>query len=199
MKSFVLFVLAVLMFSGCSVTYPPVTKYRLSIEMPKNDLGESKCQNKTLKISEVFGSNALTTLRMNYALGENKEFSYSQSQWATPVNDEVSGDLLELIRGTHLFKNVQIAKSRSKTDWLLETNIEDFMQYFNEDSTDSFANVVISLTLIDASNNSAIATKTFTAKVPAKTLDAQGGVEALNSGLFDVLTQSRAWFGEVCK
>ena len=82
---------------------------------------------------------------------------------------------------------------------LLETNIEDFMQYFSKDEKNSFSNVVITLTLIDTQTNSVIATKTFRSKVDSQSADANGGVIALNRALSNVLNESGKWLGETCK
>ena len=81
----------------------------------------------------------------------------------------------------------------------MEINIEDFMQYFSDDSKESYANVVISLTLIDSKTSTIVDTKTLSAKLKANTLDANGGVEALGKAFENVLIQARVWLGEVCR
>jgi len=82
---------------------------------------------------------------------------------------------------------------------ILEINIEDFMQYFNEDSTESYALAAVSMSLLDASSNSVIASNSFKSRVQVKQLSAEGGVEALNSALEDILSQTYQWFIGVCK
>ena len=44
-----------------------------------------------------------------------------------------------------------------------------------------------------------MATKTFYSKVNAKTPDAQGGVDAINSALSEIISQNINWLEEVCK
>jgi cholesterol transport system auxiliary component len=108
-------------------------------------------------------------------------------------------EYLKLIRGSKLFKSVQVSKSRSKNDFILEIHIEDFMQYFSENSKKSYANVLVSLTLIDFKTNEVFATQTFGSKVDITELNANGGVDGLNKALSDVLTQSNFWLGEICR
>ncbi|MEA2092286.1 MAG: hypothetical protein U9O83_07980, partial [Campylobacterota bacterium] len=91
------------------------------------------------------------------------------------------------------------SKSRSKNDLILEINIEDFMQYFSKDLTQSYSKVVLSLTLIDAKTSRVIASDTFSAKMDALSLDASGGVKALDAALQDVLSQSVGFLNEACK
>ena len=80
-----------------------------------------------------------------------------------------------------------------------EINIEDFMQYFNNNSTLSHVNVVISVSLINARKNSVFDTQTFSKKIKVKELNSRAGVEGLNIALNDVLKQSNLWLGDVCK
>lgn len=198
MKIFVL-VLTVLLFSACSTVNPPVTEYRLNLDMPKNTQMQKGCSEKSLKVAQAFSSTPLMTLNMNYVEGSNKQFAYSQAQWSVSPNNAITAEIIELLRSTELFKSVQVSKSRSKSDMILEINIEDFMQYFSDDFENSHANAVITLTLIDSKSNNVIATRTFNSKVDAKTLNAEGGVYALSMALSDVLKQSSLWFNEVCK
>ena len=157
------------------------------------------CKNKSIKIAQAFSSGSLMLLKMDYAQGKNKIFSYSQAQWNESPNHSITNEILKNIRASKLFKNTQISKSRSKNSLILEINIEDFLQYYSNDLKDSFANIVISLTLIDSKTDVIVATKTFSSNVKTNTLDAYGGVKALNSALSDILTQNIEWINGVCK
>jgi cholesterol transport system auxiliary component len=193
-------IVVLLLLSGCATVHPAIAEYRLSSHMPTlTDSSNSReCANKSLKVAEAFSSSSLMALDINYVHGQNKQFPYSQAQWSISPNHAITAKLLELIRERNLFKSVQVSKSRSKNDLILETNIEDFMQYFSEDLKESHSNVVITLTLIDASNNSVRATQTFSAKVNSKSLDVEGGVVALNLAFEDVLSQIIHWLEKVC-
>lgn len=195
----ILILLGILLLSGCSTLKNPVTEYRIVIDSHGSKSLSKGCREKSLKVAQAFSSSALMSLRMDYAEPDNKVFSYSQSQWRESPNRLVTLEILKDIREMELFKNVQISKSRGSNSWLLETNIEDFMQYYSDDLKESYAKVVISLTLIDSASNSIIETKTFDSKIKSETLDAQGGVNALKSALSDILRQNRNWLDGVCK
>jgi cholesterol transport system auxiliary component len=135
---------------------------------------------------------------MSYAQGEYKQDNFSQSEWAESPNKAITNQIARYIQLSKLFKSTQIAKSRTKSEMVLETNIEDFMQYFSQDEKTSYANIVITFTLIDSKNN-IISSKRFTSKVDVKTLDAEGGVEALNKALENVLVDMGNWLGESCQ
>lgn len=196
---YILIVISIILLSGCTTIVAPVTEYRLITKVPTTTQNSMACRDKSLKIAQAFSSSSLMSQNMNYAQGSTKQFAYSQAQWSESPNLGITSELLKHIRATELFKSVQISKSRSKNDLILEINIEDFMQYFSENSTSSHANVAIGLTLLDTKTNSVVATKTFVSKVDAKTLDANGGVEALSLALQNVLNQTKEWLGGVCK
>ena len=189
----------ILLLSGCSTSQPPITEYRINSNIIKSDMSEHGCVDKSLKVAQSFSSSSLMSKDMNYAQGTHKQFVFTQSQWAESPNRVITHEIVKLLRDTKLFKSVQVSKSRSKNEWILETNIEDFLQYFDETSKKSYANIVISFTIIDAQSSNVIATKTIEHKVDTERLDASGGVEALNKALFEVLSKSREFFGGVCK
>lgn len=192
-------ILFVLFLGACSSVHPPVTEYRLNIDMPKNMPSKNSCSQNSLKVAQAFSSSSLMSLDMNYMQGQNKQFAYSQAQWSVSPNDALTSEITELLRNSNIFKSVQSSRSRSKSDMALEIDVEDFMQYFSRDLSSSYSNAVITLTLIDSAKGSVIATKTFSSKKESESLNAEGGVKALNSALLDILSQSLVWFSEVCK
>jgi cholesterol transport system auxiliary component len=136
---------------------------------------------------------------MKYAYGDDKLFIYSQSQWALSPNQAITSEIVNLLRDLELFSSIQISKSRSRNDMLLEISIDEFMQYFSEDGSRSYVNVVLSLTLLDTRTKTIFATKTFRQKSDVERLSAEGGVESLNTALRTILLSSSIWFERVCK
>ncbi|MCF6309015.1 MAG: lipoprotein [Sulfurimonas sp.] len=199
MKKILILLGIILLLSGCTNIKPSITEYRIVASALKTDNFANACKNKSLKIAQAFSSSSLMSLKMDYVQGESKNFSYSQAHWNESPNHSVTMEIFKEIRDSKLFKNVQISKSRSKNNLNLEINIEDFLQYYSEDLKESYANVVISLTLIDTKTNIVLAAKTFSSKVNVNTLNAYGGTKALNSALSDVLTQNIEWLNGVCK
>ena len=197
---YLLISLVVFLFSGClSTTVPPKAEFRLNPEISHTNLSAIGCKDKSLKVAQAFSSSELMSQSMSYAQGGIKQYTYSKSQWSSTPNRAITAEFLKLIRDSKLFKSVQVSKSRSKNDFILEINIEDFMQYFCEKALTSHSKVLISLTLINSKTNKVIATQTFTAGFPIENLNANGGVEGLNKALSSVLSQSSIWFDEVCR
>ncbi|MDY0120587.1 MAG: ABC-type transport auxiliary lipoprotein family protein [Sulfurimonas sp.] len=190
----------VIFFSGCSTMTPAVTEYRIETSSLENShTPKSGCSNKTLKVQRAFAANSLMSHSMNYGIGTHKQYSYTQAKWADTPNKAITMQLTNALRKSALFGSVLGDHSRSGADLILESSLEEFMQYFDEDSKDSFVKIVIHFTLIDTTNNQVIETKSFEAKVDAPSDDAQGGVLALNEGLKEIFAQNRVWLEEVCQ
>ena len=186
-------------FLGCSTTVPAISEYKIKTDVIAKQFPQSGCKKESLKIAQAFSSSNLMTRSMGYGQGDYKQFSFSESQWAESPNRTVTSEILAYVNETGLFNNVQTSKSRSENGLLLETNIEEFMQYFSEDAKESYVNVVITLTLIDTKTNKVLSAKSFDRKVEVSTMNAEGGVIALNKALNDVIVQSGEWLGSVCK
>jgi len=193
-----LIAITIFLLSGCSAPKPPVIEYKISTKSVNSSSSSEGCKRKSLKVSQAFSSNSLMSLKMSYVQGEHKIYSYSQAQWNNSPNQEISSALVKALRDSKLFRNTSSSKSRSRSDLILEINIEDFMQYFNKDLTTSHSNVVISLTLIDARSREVLATKTFSAKKEVQILDASGGVKGLDLALQEVLTEGLKFLNKAC-
>jgi len=192
-------IITIVLFLGCSAQKPTVTEYKIITNNKPISSDANSCIDKSLKVSQSFSSSSLMSLKMDYILKDNKTFSYSQSQWSEAPNRAISLEILKQVRDTQLFKYTLSSKTRSKSDLILESNIEDFVQYYNDDLSGSYANVVISFSIIDARTNDVIASNTFKSKVDTKELDALNGTIALNKALSEVLSLSSIWIGEVCQ
>jgi len=192
-------ILVTYFLSGCTTVRPHISEYRINPNLQTKDLKNGTCSSQSLKIAQAFSSSALMSKNMNYLLGEFKQESYTQSQWSESPNRAITSELVKMLQNSQLFKNVQIYKSRTKSHLLLETNIEDFMQYYSADEKRSYVNVQVNLTLIDTQTNKVVTSKSFSNKLKVDTLSADGGVKALNSALQNVLLEQREWLSEVCK
>ena len=192
-------IVLVYLISGCSSTEPAVTEYKLSQKALTHSNVFQGCKDKSLKVSQAFSSSSLMSLQMNYVLDGHKIYTYSQAQWNNSPNQEISSQVVKVLRESSLFKNTQNSKSRSKSELVLEINIEDFMQYYSKNLDKSNVNVGISLTLIDSITSEVIATKTFSANEETISQDASGGVKALDVALSNILDQGLDFLNEVCK
>ena len=188
-----------LLFLGCSTTTSPITEYKIRSSHKIMPLHSSSCQNESIKIAQAFSPTPLMSTKMDYILKNNKTYSYSQALFSDTPNRAITFEILKDIRDSNTFKFVLNSKTRSKSDLILETNIEDFVQYYSDDLKSSYVNVSINFTIIDLKTNTVVDTKTFKAKVDSQSQDAMGGADALNKALSSVLSQNRIWMSELCK
>jgi len=198
MNRLVLF-LTPFLFLACTTTTPTISQYRIDTNATSGSLSQTACKEKSLKIAQAFSSDSLMTHKMRYAQGKYKQYVFSQAEWAETPNRAITDEILRYIREKNLFKNVQISKSRSRNGFLLETSIEEFMQYFSEDETESYVKVKINLTFIDIKTSKVLSTKTIFSRVKVESVDALGGVKALNKALKSSLLTTDKWLGELCQ
>ncbi len=198
MKYFLIFISLFFMLA-CTTTKPTITEFKLNVDINKIENSSLACRDKTIKVSKAFSNPSLVSLKMDYVQGKNKVFTYTQSQWVESPRQAVSKEIYSSLRDSGLFKYVNIDVSRSVNDYIIEIIIEDFMQYYNEDLTSSYANVKVNINVINLKDSSVVASKTFSSKVDTKTLDASGGVQALTEALSNVVNQNIEWLNGVCK
>ena len=185
-------------FIGCSIVEvkPPITEYTLSIHSVNKTVG-GNIPKKSIKVLSSFSSTKLKTLNMNYMQGKNKIYEYSKSMWSSSPNYAINAEIVKALKDSGIFKSVQITNSRAKSDLILETYIEKFIQHFNDTLDSSYVEVAITFSVLDAKTNKLLETKSFYKKQKVKTLDANGGVEALSEVLASVLYESIDWFKKV--
>jgi cholesterol transport system auxiliary component len=199
MKTFLFIAFMAFLFAGCAKVVPAVSEYRLNSTLYDTHLSSQSCKDKSLKVAQSFSPGVLTNLDIMYGVGEHKQFRYTQSKWVQSPNAAVTSEIVNFLKSSNLFSSVNVPKSRAKTDYVLEANIEDFMQYFTEDEKSSFVKASITFTLLDTKKNSVVSTKNFKITIPVKTLDAEGGIVALNEALKELLPQSGIWLNEICR
>lgn len=194
----VLIILA-LFFGGCTTIKPSVAQYSIVLDDLKINSSALGFKEKSLKVSKAFSSSSLSSHRMEYMESNRRVFAYSQSQWQEAPSVMIESILLKSIREAGLFKSVHPSKSRIKSDFILETNIEKFMQFFSEDMKESYVEVVLNLSLIDSKTNSVFKNQTFSSRVETKSLDAEGGAEAFKSALSEIMMKNIEWLDGVCR
>jgi TonB-dependent SusC/RagA subfamily outer membrane receptor len=89
--------------------------------------------------------------------------------------------------------------SAGRSEYILESSIEEFIQYFSKDSKNSYISIVISFTLVDTKSSVPVDSITLQKKVRVDEMSAKGGVRAFNKGLNELLQENNRWLNEVCK
>jgi len=195
----VLITLALFIFGGCTVTKPHVLSYRIAPLLNQEEIVNSSCKEKSLKISQVFTSRGLKSKKMYYAESGYKEFKYTESGWSNTPNKAIGKSLLASIRASGLFANVSSASSRSKSDLYLETTVEEFIQFYDMEKKRSHVEVRFSFSLINLQDNTIVDSKVVNRTIETDTLNAEGGVTALNQALTEVLSETNEWLSKACK
>ena len=197
MKFIIIFL--VFLLTGCTVTKPLVFEYRISPEVKIDTYKCTLCTTSSLKVRKVYSSTSLMSKKMRYAEDGYKEFSFSESQWAQSPNKAISAQIVKSIKTTNIFASVHGFMSHAKSDYILESNLEDFMQYFTNNEGKSYVMISLAMTLIDNNTGKSLSSQNFTKRVEVLDLNAEGGVKALNRGLSDVLQKTNQWLSKVCK
>jgi len=195
----ILIALVALFLGGCTITTPSKSEYRIAPVMEITSVNESSCSDKSLKVSQAFSQSSLMNTKMKYTLNEEQEFTYSESAWSRSPTRAITAALLTSVRATDLFKTVNSYKSRSRSNFILETNIEEFIQHYEENSTKSSVKIVISFSLVNSKTSKTIDSQTIIVELDSDSLNAQGGAVALNRALSKVLSKNNEWLGSVCK
>ncbi|MDD3475879.1 MAG: ABC-type transport auxiliary lipoprotein family protein [Sulfurimonas sp.] len=191
--------ITVFLFVGCTTMKPHVTEFRVITKDTHIKSISKGCKENSLKISQAFSSASLLSLNMDYTESDNQIFSYSQAQWQESPNSFITSALYKSIRDSALFKSVHSFKSRVKSDFVLEIDVEEFMQFYTKDMSSSYVNVIISLSLVDAKTNTVVKANKFSSKIDTKTQDADGGVEALSLALDEIISKNIEWLEGECK
>ena len=198
MKNIVL--IGILFFlAGCSISVPAVIEYRIDPVIKKNEVGSGLCKDKTITIGQVFTANSLMTNQMRYGLSDYKEYSYSESEWANAPSKAISSALLKSVRNAEIFKSVSSYRSRARSDLLLGTNVESFMQYYTLENKDSYVKVVFSLSLVSLKDVKALNSIVIEKELKTNALNAEAGVKSLNQALSEVLVETNLWLSTVCQ
>ena len=185
---------------GCSIKkVPAVSEYTLEPDPTIAKVDESGCKEENLKILEPFGGSEYATNDLYYVVLPYEQNKYTQSAWYASVSSKIYESLLQSLKKSALFGGVSNYASIAKDGLVLEVQINDFKQYFSEDETESYIVSDITFTLVDAKTFSIISQKQIRKKIPTQSLDAKGGVEALNEALTQTLQEVIAWLRERCR
>jgi len=184
---------------GCSRTVPPKVEYKINSHGAKSIVSSKSCSDETLRVVQAFTPKYLMTTDMNYVLGKNEQYIYTQSKWVETPATIITDELQKVLRESKIFKQVTSFKSRGKYTFVLETNVEDFMQYYSQDETKSFVKVIISLSMIDAKTDETMTSQRFQSRKSVQELNAKGGVIALQKAFNEVLNKSVLFVQKSCQ
>lgn len=195
---------ALIILSGCTVTQPYVTAYAIQTKAPQGESSQEMqnadlCRDKALKVSQAFSKHSLMTSKMYYVEDDFHEYAFGESEWSRSPNSAITEAILRSVRDAKLFKSVQGRKSRSKSDYILESSIEEYAQHFSRDLKSSYVSIVISFALVETKESKVVQSTTLKKKIVVDELNAKGGVVALNQGLSEILQEKNRWLSKECQ
>lgn len=192
---FVLFV-SLLWMGGCSIrpeARPPITYYDLQPEV-KLACTPSPV-DKTLSLHFVDAAPYLSSQNITYTQPGLKAGSYLYSKWHQPPNRSISTDLYTAFKHNNLFSRLVYDTAFVRSELTLDIKILRFEHRFSG-TEGSYGVITMDAMLYDPETKQLLANHLFSSKVKAKTEDAQGGVEALNTALGKCLSELICWSAE---
>lgn len=186
-----------LLIAGCSTQTPPMNEYILSSASLAPSFIESAAPY-TLKMAPPKARPSLISKLFYYREGENKIGSYLYSQWVDAPAAMLDRLLYTSLQQNRLFSTTLSSGSNASGDLVLESMLHDFSHRIDR-SGHSMGEIDITYTLIDTKTKKVIASKRFTASSPTPTVDAQGGVIALDHAATHIIEQCSAWLHLISK
>ena len=176
MKIFLLTSILTLGFLGCTQA-PALKVYSLSVT-PVSKMKHSPYRNAVLQVTYPESLREHMSQKMN--------FSYSQSDYGTYLNSELSNHMSKLLQGTlmdalassKLFKAVLSDTTTLHVNYRLESDIFAFEHRVR--GTESYAVISMQFTLINADTGRLIKSKRFSYKEATTSTNAKGYAHATN-------------------
>ncbi len=188
------------LFTGCAIkeVMPAVKTYNLKINLNIKKFAHSRCDNNVLKVRSLKLNSLALTDNIYYGIGKYYINSYTQSQWLQRPSYRINYYLIAALQKSHIFKAVIPNEVQGDSNLLLEYNIDDFAQYFNQAKTKSYVDVRIRFLLINMLNNRLIASKTFDKRLFTISQNAIGGVQAFGEATGEVISKAIVWVDHIC-
>lgn len=190
MRYYPLFILTLLLLSGCTSTLPSVNEYTLltpsSVKSNKPPLFI-----KSLSVAPSKSIASLSSKNIIYLKEGGETGSYLYSRWSDTPSVLIQRSLLISLDEHSLFASISPSTSLAQNDWVLESDIDAFYHRFSKDSSEGY--IDITYRLIDTHTRKNLASKRFIITSPAQTMDARGGVDALKLAQSELNRQCIEW------
>jgi ABC-type uncharacterized transport system auxiliary subunit len=189
-----LFIAVVVVFSGCATHYTAPNSYILSLEQQSvmKDSVET-CTQASLEVADVFVPRSLLSRKIYYTVAGLEAYSYAHAEWLERPKELFTNFIQRRVQDAHIFSTVVSYRSQAEGEYLLESRVDEFMQYYDKDLKASYAVAKITFRLIDKKSAKVLKEYYFDKKIDVKTANARGGVEALNSLMNDAVQSLVKW------
>lgn len=193
----ILFFISVLPGGCATITVPAMDSYTINISCATDKPSEKKAKfSKVLKVSIPKSTTAIMSRSILYQEKEFVQNPYAHSKWNDTPNKMLSSLFLSCLNKSSIFNAILPSYSKGKSDFLLESTLSEFYHHVNSDGS-SEGRVRIEFYLIEPENGRVIATNGFFSRISSKTLDAKGGVRALNDASQSVALRLSQWLSSL--
>lgn len=188
MKYFI--VIAILFLSGCELknAMPPIKYYTLSLVDIEKSTKKSK---EIIKVSLPISDKVIMSNNILYDDGNYSLESYAFAKWVDTPNAMIQKILKEAIIDSNLFESVILDYSNLRPSLELETNIVEFKQIIEKDS--SIGVVKFRCNLINLRDKNLIASKEFKYKVASNEANIAGAITSFNSATKTLAKELVEW------
>lgn len=182
------FALVIAMF-GC--TQAPTLKI-YSLEVPKvSTVSTSPYRSKVVKVTFPYSLREQISEKMNFSYSDSDYGTYLNSEWSNNMSKLLQGTIIDILSNSKIFKAVLADTSTLKENYRLESNIFTFEHRVR--GKDSYADVSMQFTLIDADTGKLMKSKRFSYREPTPSIDAKGYAIATNRVMHRLSQDLVAW------
>lgn len=196
-----LMIILALLVTGCSLQTKVAssTQYRLDITPNDRNFTSLTCKDDILQLKNISNYDVIQSRSIYYKVGDYKLFAYTQSNWEEAPSKTIQNELISALRDTAIFKDVITNRSVAKSNYILEYDVEDFVQHYKEDLNSSYVSAKVHFSIIENNSSKLLYSTTIQKELPTDSNDAFGGVKALRAVLKDLLGQTSLWLDERCQ
>lgn len=175
---------------------PPTNAYTISI--PNSKPARAITIDKVIRVAVPRSTAAIMSRNILYQDQGYSLNPYAFSKWSDTPNRMLSNLFLTSIGDSMIFRAVLPADSRGKTDYVLESSLQQFHQQIHTDGSSS-VKVRIGFYFIEVKSGQVKAAREFIVTEKATTSDAKGGVEALNQAALKLDLQLLEWLAGISR
>ncbi|MDH4149616.1 MAG: ABC-type transport auxiliary lipoprotein family protein [Betaproteobacteria bacterium] len=182
----------VAMLAGCMSFGPQEPQRYYVLQAPSMKTGTAAARrNATLLLTPTTVSGFYDTQEIVYSRAPGTRAYYQLHAWTERPGPRVTELLLTRLDHAASFRDVAMALSSVRGDWVLDTHLTEFYH----DATQAPGNVRVTLVaeLTDPAGRKLLARRIFTRTAPVTTYDAPGAVDAFGRAVTVLLDEVAAW------
>lgn len=195
---FLLLLLISLVPAGCATYIAPATSsYTINTSCAATTSSSEMARSpRILKIAIPESTASISSRDILYQEGTFAQNPYAHSRWNETPDRMLHNLFLSCLGNSPVFTTVLPSYSKGKADYLLESTLLEFYHYINGDGS-SEGRVRIMFYLIATTTGQVVASTEFTSAIGARSLDARGGVGALNEASSTIAAHLTQWLSSL--